>query len=290
MVHRRAGGGGDSGVVALLLMAIFVLVPAHLAAPQKARFAFVQQGQGPHDIAGACDECHVNDPLKALESGDRVLLSTDVDNICTQCHNDDPSLSHPSGMSTNLPIPAEFPLDWRGQVTCATCHYMHREGKPDLTGYMIRTERIGRRLCEACHEGGPKGALASRHSRVMNKSHMAAKNKRAWAGTGLDSMSVQCMSCHDGTVGASAGGADMLSRATWQHARRIGASHPIGVEYPPKGRTRTKYRDRNELSPDILLFDSKVGCGSCHGAYSTKEHTLVMSNRGSALCLECHLV
>jgi len=42
------------------------------------------------------------------------------------------------------------------------------------------------------------------------------------------------------------------------------------------------------LDERIRLFDSRVGCGTCHSLYSKRAALLVMSNSRSNLCLSCH--
>jgi predicted CXXCH cytochrome family protein len=96
------------------------------------------------------------------------------------------------------------------------------------------------------------------------------------------------MGCHDGASASDAGGG--------VHAKQMrqgegGADHPIGI--PMRATSRTKdgdFKIANAASLDhrIRLFSGAVGCGSCHSVYSKEPKLLVMSNRGSALCLQCH--
>ena len=97
-------------------------------------------------------------------------------------------------------------------------------------------------------------------------------------GATLDSESTRCMSCHN----------ESAPFDTADH-------HPIGVVYSKAA----------SLDPAILLINDRIGCGTCHVPYSEANHQtlsnersafpsvpdplLVMDNRRSELCLECHV-
>mgnify|MGYP000943717110 CR=1 FL=1 len=69
------------------------------------------------------------------------------------------------------------------------------------------------------------------------------------------------------------------------------SDHPIGILMRASSRTQDgdfRLASPNRLDRRIRLFDGAVGCGSCHSVYSKERSHLVMSNRGSALCLNCH--
>jgi predicted CXXCH cytochrome family protein len=107
---------------------------------------------------------------------------------------------------------------------------------------------------------------------------------------GVDALSKDCMSCHDG------GGA-VLIEANWKnnpsgmelHARTSGSDHPIGMDYQryvaANGR---KYKQVFGLSSKMVFIDGKVGCLTCHDPLNPERKHLVMSDRNSALCLTCH--
>ncbi len=248
---------------------------------------FSRQGASPHERGGDCKSCHLNDPESAHGKGEKLLFVSDVDRLCRRCHDMKPGLSHPSGVMVDRPLPEAFPLDWAGRLICTSCHYPHRENHPDVTGYMLRTEKIARPLCEQCHDN-LRSALGGKHSGVMSRSHLGGNGLGVVSRSFIDETSLQCLGCHDGTVaktqmsrvGGGGGGA-------WQHSQ-IGLSHPIGVDYPPRGKGKSRYRPVAQIDPRIQLFNGKMGCCSCHEAYSNEKHGLVMSNEGSALCFECH--
>ncbi|MCF6286418.1 MAG: cytochrome c3 family protein [Candidatus Hydrogenedentes bacterium] len=246
------------------------------------------RSESPHNRGGDCAQCHLNDATEALARGERLIYTSDIDTLCQKCHEVEAGLSHPSGMVGTADVPDNFPLDWAGRITCVTCHYAHRESRPDVTGYMIRGEKVGRQYCESCHSD-LASRVGSKHLFSYSRSHLGATRGQASARSLLDEVSLQCLGCHDGVVGSSASLVMGSSKGTWQHAS-IGLSHPIGVPYPPRDKRRTKYKPTASLDSRIRLFDQKLGCCSCHDAYSKSKHGLVMSNEKSALCLACHLV
>jgi hypothetical protein len=248
-------------------------------------FVVSQRDSSPHDGEGTCSDCHLNDAEKADAQGEELLMVEDVAALCRRCHDVNPGLSHPWNVPASQQPPADFPLDWAGRVTCSTCHYTHREGRPDVTGYMIRTENIGRAFCQQCHD--VSAAAGGKHSAVLDTSHVGEAGPETEARAMLDQASLQCLGCHDGTVAEAAAFSSPGSGATWQHGQ-IGLSHPIGVEYSPARSRRSRYRPVAQLDRRVRLFDGKLGCCSCHEPYSDAKHGLVMSNAKSALCLECH--
>ena len=66
--------------------------------------------------------------------------------------------------------------------------------------------------------------------------------------------------------------------------------HPVGVRYRRDAgrRSGSPLVPLDAVDPRIRLFDDRVGCGSCHSPYSTRDDQLVMSNERSRLCLSCH--
>jgi len=238
----------------------------------------------PHLVEGDCQHCHLSDDPRRENS---TTLVTDAGTICIECHRFDPTLSHPSGLVVNRDLPADFPLDWAGRLTCTTCHYMHRRNRPDLTGYLLRSETLGRAFCLRCHEEG-SGVGMERHASYLDRSHLESSGA-ALKHALLDDASIQCLGCHDGSI-ARTGPVSVPkpSMGVWQH-QSIGLSHPIGVEYPVAGYRADRYVPTGALDPRLKLFDGKLGCATCHGPYSTERHGLVMSNERSRLCLSCHL-
>lgn len=101
-----------------------------------------------------------------------------------------------------------------------------------------------------------------------------------------DKHSNQCMSCHDGVLAKEINSAPLFCISEDKHDE-LGASHPVGVDYM-EAYLKGGFNHPSLLDKKIRLFDGKVECGSCHEDSSLHKKSLVMSNKNSALCLECH--
>ncbi|WP_020676271.1 cytochrome c3 family protein [Geopsychrobacter electrodiphilus] len=234
-----------------------------------------------HDFSGKCETCHLTSPHK----GSKNLFTMDIDTLCIECHDLALKNSHPTKMIPSMNVPEYFFLDWQGRVNCATCHDPHdKESK-----MMLRSDARGRSFCETCHKGG---VLQGRHVAASGMAH--AKN---WTppssdsiGQILDPVSLECLVCHEGSVGPAAE-VQIGSRSSGQGLSYTGPgfSHPIGVDYGQAAARNKELRRLDDLSPLISLYEGKVGCASCHNQFSHEGDMLVFSNRGSALCLECHI-
>ena len=106
----------------------------------------------------------------------------------------------------------------------------------------------------------------------------------------LDRVSLECLICHEGSVGPTAE-VQIGSRSASQGLSYAGPSfsHPVGIDYGKAAARDRQLRSLDDLSPLVSLYEGKVGCASCHNQFSHEGDMLVFSNRGSALCLECHI-
>jgi len=105
-----------------------------------------------NDMAG-CEFCHASrpDPNKMDQE---VKFKGDIVILCIRCHSADP---HPAShdhtgvpdkefmAKENVVIPKDFPLDWLGRMTCATCHNQHAYGE-------LRGSMPGMMVCTNCHK------------------------------------------------------------------------------------------------------------------------------------------
>lgn len=239
-----------------------------------------------HDFEGQCLDCHLTRP--APRETPRIF-TRDISNMCRSCHKNVQDLSHPVDVEPSMAVPAAFPLDWKGHITCATCHPVHRSG----FGYShLRSRATGEGFCSMCHSD----LDAKLHSIALGTAHVgssrnAAKFMPTETARTLDELSLRCMQCHDATFSndslvekpADPGG-------IFHNNTSLGVSHPIGVSYLEAKRLyKGAYRNLSDLPKEIQLFGGQVGCGSCHNPYSKQHDKLVMSNKGSALCLACHV-
>lgn len=244
-----------------------------------------------HDFTGRCLECHLSVPSEG-RGEPRVFLS-DISRLCLKCHTEAKELSHPVDRVPSMSVPAGYPLDWKGELTCVTCHYAHRDGYGD---FHLRGRAGGPGFCITCHDdlesGAHTGGIGTAHLiGDTTRRYIALENDRSLDNLQIDDLSLRCLSCHDALF---ANDSLVETRQTaigyYHNENSIGLSHPIGVSYADaKRKYFGAYRNISDLPPQIRFFNGMVGCGSCHNPYSKEGHyQLVMSNRGSALCLACH--
>ena len=221
-----------------------------------------------------CAGCHLagqgTNPANASQ------LTTSQEALCGQCHRGALDLSHPTGFRPSRQLPAGYPLDWKGDLTCSSCHNIH-EGKAGL----IRGDRTGKELCLACHEAAFFEQMADKGISLQRLGHLSASSGQLQRE--LDPYSVQCLGCH--MENGDAPRVNVDTRGVLRHSG--GINHPIGADYARASRSGL-YRAASQLRAGIHLPEGKVSCVSCHTGYSKQHGALVMSNSGSALCLECH--
>ena len=221
-----------------------------------------------------CIGCHLAG--QGTNKANASQLTTSQEALCGQCHRSALELSHPSGFRPNRSLPASYPLDWKGDMTCSSCHDIH-EGKAGL----IRGELTGKKLCLACHDEQFFSQMADKGISLQRLGHLSAtvsQLKRE-----LDDYSIQCLGCH--TTSGDAPQVSVDGRGVLRHSG--GINHPIGSDYNQASRSGL-YKAASQLRAGINLPQGKVSCVSCHIGYSKKHGALVMPNTGSALCLECH--
>ena len=95
---------------------------------------------GFHQGAMACEACHLAG--KAVTRDQAHLLVASQEKLCGNCHQATAQVSHPSGLLPRNKLPADYPVDWKGDLTCSTCHEVHGKNPGILRG-----DRRGRELC-----------------------------------------------------------------------------------------------------------------------------------------------
>jgi len=131
---RPAGPCGRRRLAAPLRAAPWLVLVGLLAAAQPAASQEVPLGRH----AGlACGACHVADAPPGAAA-----------TRCAGCHAEAMTqhggANHPSGFVPSRPLPAEYPLDAGGRMTCITCHALHGGAAFLLRG-------TGPRSCTPCH-------------------------------------------------------------------------------------------------------------------------------------------
>lgn len=239
--------------------------------------AFVSNAFKPRDFHPQnlqCTSCHL--PTDVTEKNAHQLVDSQ-ERLCGNCHASALQVSHPTGFVPTRNLPASYPVDWKGDVTCSTCHQVHGSEHG-----LLRGNKAGRDFCLGCHNEGFFADMADQGTSIHLTGHLAASPLPN--NLELDPYSLKCLSCH-----GENGGGPLLkvdSRGIVRHGGGSG-NHPIGMDY---GRTRGigLYKRVGDLPSGVLLPGGKVGCVSCHVGYSKQHGALVMSNRRSALCMVCH--
>ncbi len=238
--------------------------------------AYHVEALGPAPHARPCGNCHLAGEAVTADNAYRLLGTQE--RLCGDCHGEALRLSHASGFHPGRPLPAAYPVDWKGDMTCSTCHDVHN----DRPGHLRGTRR-GRDFCLACHEERFFQVMADGGRSLTESGHLAARH--ADFGFDLDPATLRCLACHSDK--ADAGPAvELASGGLLRHANH-GLNHPIGVSYA-RALSYGGYRPVARLSPDIQLPQGRIGCISCHRGYTREHGALVIANRGSRLCFECH--
>ncbi len=250
---------------AWILLGAMWLLALHLATGPRATAI--------HPVEMACTACHL--AKGNIDESNAKTLVASQEALCSGCHQNALTASHPSGIRPRSALPEVFPLDWKGDLTCSTCHRVHQNDPGKL-----RVRRAGKALCQACHEAEFFARMKDGGSSIMRFGHLDA---RASMAGGIDNFSVQCMTCHE-TLGGN-----LRVRVNGQVMRHDNnrVNHPVGMRYADSV-NYGGYRPEASLRRAILLPDGKVSCISCHRGYSEEHGGLVVDNRADQLCFSCH--
>lgn len=236
------------------------------------------QSVGFHPVDMACETCHLAG--KSVNPQQAHLLVASQEKLCGSCHQTQRQVSHPSGFVPRGKLPGDYPVDWKGDLTCSTCHEVH--GK---TRGLLRGARQGREFCMACHDAAFFVRMRDRGASMMQTGHLDARST-ALNGR-LDAYSRQCMECHGGS------GDNRDSRTTQIDLNMVvrhGATslnHPVGASYV-NALKFGGYRAVSMITKKVLLPGGVVSCVSCHEGFSANHGKLVIPGGTSALCMECH--
>ena len=171
-------------------------------------------------------------------------------------------------------------------------------------------------ICIACH--APHRATGSAGTAVPLWNHQeSAQAYRLYNSAAMKAamqqpapMSKLCLSCHDGTVAIDSFGGYAGSRSI-SSANNLGTDlnvhHPSSFVYDaalaavnralfnPNSRIVTigaGGQTRTGTVEELLLYDGRVECSSCHDVHNTFSASSVglmkISEQGSALCFACH--
>jgi len=204
------------------------------------------------------------------------LLTASQEVLCSKCHPAATKVSHPSGFQPKTKPGDAYPLDWKGDLTCSTCHDVHSK-RPGL----MRGAKSGKDLCFACHDGEFFRKMRDGGASLM----VGHLSKGIDGNPTLDNYSRQCMECH-GRSGDPRLATLVDRNGVARHASRS-VNHPVGVNYQ-KATSFGGYRPRNIVERKLLLPNGLVSCVSCHQGYMKEHGKLVVTRAESKLCYECH--
>lgn len=227
-----------------------------------------------HLSTSECSDCHLGGSDVTPEQAH--VLSGAQEKLCLKCHPKALQVSHPSGFSPKTTVPANYPLDWKGDLTCSTCHEIHGS-KPGL----MRGDKRGKDLCFSCHNAQFFEKMRDGGSSMTTGHLQGGIDPNA---PDIDSYSQQCMACHAVLTGKMK---IQIDRSGIVRHTTISAIHPIGKNYKVAMKFGG-YRRLNKLASKVVLPEGKVGCVSCHTGYSKDHGKLITPIAHSALCLECH--
>ena len=110
---------------------------------------------------------------------------------------------------------------------------------------------------------------------------------------GIDTLSADCLSCHDGAVALSVTAILRYvplagSRTLVSDQQMHGMNHPIGMNYNKYATVNKEFKPLFSISDKMVFVNGKVGCLTCHDPQNPEKGHLVMSSGHSTLCVTCH--
>jgi predicted CXXCH cytochrome family protein len=234
-------------------------------------------GRAGHPSGTDCGACHLSgsnvDPAQASK------LVASQESLCVKCHQRAVEVSHPSGFAPKRSLPPEYPLDWKGDLTCSTCHLTHGS-EPG----MLRGKKRAKDFCLSCHDQAFFSRMKDAGTSLVISGHLDIGRGRGTID--IDAHSLHCLGCHAGSH--SGGGTVSVSRGGVVRHSSGSAPHPIGRSYRDASRRGGLHPEHQLAQKKIMLSDGKVSCVSCHEAYKQEHGKLVVTLDRSALCLTCH--
>ena len=230
-------------------------------------------------LAGTdCNACHLVGPTEILEKNSNLIESEE--RLCVACHERARQFSHPTGFAPGRTLPAEYPLDRRGYLTCSTCHQPHGF-EPGL----LRGTKRAKDFCLTCHDQSFVDGMKDAGASLVISGHLDIGNGRGTPE--IDAHSLHCLSCHAG----SHSGSIAVSFGRSQRSRAmlgLSSAHPIGNAYGDVRNKMDFYPEYLLEERNIRLSDGRISCISCHETYTKNHGKLTVTLDQSKLCLGCH--
>lgn len=170
----------------------------------------------------------------------------------------------------------------------------------------------GGEICKPCHTSHNTNAAAGAlwNHALTTATFTMFEGETGLAEDVLDTDSILCLSCHDGTVALDSFGG-MTGTNFIPGSANIGTDlqndHPIGADavYPTASSTRFNPQDLTthrvtsawgqlrlrEWIDENGVSQWTVSCRTCHNVHNAGnfDHMLSFSNQSSRLCLTCHI-
>ena len=163
--------------------------------------------------------------------------------------------------------------------------------------------------CHTPHNASKKLQLWNRASSTSTFSMYSSYSMDMIQATlDADSISRECLSCHDGTTAIDAiikgdvvdNSTVITAGAAGNFGTDLSDDHPIGITYDTTAAGDTAFNTVVDARGDGVEFFGALGsetveCPSCHNVHgdssagSSTTKFLRTSNYGSALCLACHI-
>lgn len=251
------------GIVAFAVIAVLGLTTLLYAMVSK---------PGLHPLSQECVSCHMTGADTTLTNAS--LLTSSQEQLCGGCHANSLKMSHPSGISPSHSyiFPADYPRDWKGDLTCSTCHEVHSDQPGKLRGTLT-----GRDICVTCHGQPFFDGMRDGGASLMLSGHLGISGSQNWLT--LDPYSVQCMECH-----ATRGDVLVDPSMVVRHGSQ---NHPVGRNYAA-AELEGGYTKAALLPKNIQLPNGMVSCVSCHETYTRSHGKVITTGNITTLCFECH--
>jgi len=220
-------------------------------------------------------------------------LHADINRSCSQsgCHNYESPLNHPVGIQSNGNVPAQMPLNEKGEITCLTCHDELNNSNASVA--WLRNAP-GREFCASCHREAGGDARKRSHWQFTTRAHLPVNELEspfesfAELSGGIDLESYTCLSCHD-DISAVVPRENETASERPERWKTM-SDHPIAMTYETMVAGNSfSFNNTITLDGAIRFFDGRVGCGSCHNLYNTEKNNLSVPMEKGALCRQCHI-
>ncbi len=257
---------------------------------------------------------HRSTPIAPLQEK-KVVGSQEM---CLSCHDGsvmdsrDRICNDPGHRVGNIPskrvrIPATFPLDQFGRMTCSTCHTPHATTKEEgkIGGFFLRAPNINSSFCKQCHITKTGGKADGNHPTDISAQDVPQQVLDAGGRLGTDMPNqIICETCHSPHGGVNnrflvltvedPKTRSVLCEAC--HTKKPGLtgdeahhqnSHPYDLTPGKIPKIPKKWNNGQEV---VLGTGGELVCRTCHipHAAADKQALLVERNSNDSLCIECH--